>query len=60
MSTNKKNKRERKLTPAEVKAMRDIYRLNPKATYRKLEQQFGVSKTLIARIIKGELYKDVQ
>lgn len=47
-----------KLSPEEVQAIRDIYRLNPKASYRNLAKQFGVSKSLIGKIIKGEIYKN--
>lgn len=48
----------KKLKPEEVQAIRDIYRLNPKASYRKLADQFGVSKSLIGKIIKGVAYNE--
>lgn len=46
-----------KLTFQDAEDIRKTYRINPKASYRNLAKQYGVSKTLISKIIKNEIYR---
>lgn len=50
-------KKKTKLTFEEAEIIRQTYRINPKASYRNLAKQYGVSKTLIEKIIKNKIYK---
>lgn len=46
----------KKLTYEQAEEMRFAYKMNPKLSYRDLERVYGVSKTLIGQVIKGEIY----
>jgi len=51
--TNKK-----KLTFEQAEEIRYAYKMNPKISYRDLEEIYGVSKTLIGEIINNKAYTE--
>lgn len=57
IEVNRRPKSDAKFSYEEAEAIRMAYRVNPKASYRELARQYGVSKTLIGKIVKYQIYK---
>jgi hypothetical protein len=56
---NKPENRHTKLSPNDVRAIRNRY-LARKYGYLRLAKEFGVSKSVVIRIIKNKSWKDIE
>ena len=52
------NVKNRKLTPAQAKEIREIRHSNPSISFRELGEIYGVSYGIIGSIIRGKCYKE--